>query len=308
MEIEPQVLSERIPSTADFMISTNALDDMANEQTWPTEEEMAGAATREEGMEGVQVPGVKKGTTSKHIKRIPKDMSEYQTAWVVDETDNEEYDEEEEVIAKEEEMVPVEMMDLESEKKSAVAFQDLDIKEEESQSDFFFSLPIPTNSCVPFRLQDWRNRAQEERDAQEFPDEIDTPRDIPVRERFARYRGLQSFRTSHGICMRIYPKNMLEYLSLRSSSARSGTCVGQQRPKVQRYVLFTHFDFTPNVLQLGTRVTVYVEGVPQEASVPSSALIVFYSLLKHEHKKRVLHSTGRNTEYSGFVKSTYPPA
>ena len=138
MEIEPQVLSEQIPSTADSMISTNVPDDMANEQTWPTEEEMAGAATREEGMEDVQVPDAKKGTTPKRIKRIPKDMSEYQATWVVDETDDEEGDEEEEVIVEEEEMVPVdETMELESEKKSVVAFQDLDIEEEERQSGLF---------------------------------------------------------------------------------------------------------------------------------------------------------------------------
>ncbi|KAI9571007.1 hypothetical protein HD554DRAFT_2077196 [Boletus coccyginus] len=44
-----QVLPERVPSTVDFMISTNVPDDTANEQTWSTEEQMVGAATREEG-------------------------------------------------------------------------------------------------------------------------------------------------------------------------------------------------------------------------------------------------------------------
>lgn len=155
MEIEPQVLSERVPSTADSMISTNVPDDMANEQTWPTEEEMAGAVTRGDGMDDVEVPDAKKGTTPKRIKRIPKGMSEYQAAWIVDETDDEDGDEaegsdhEDDAIAEEEEMVPIdEAMELESEKKSVVAFRDLDVEEEERQSDIF-SLSVDIYSSMP---------------------------------------------------------------------------------------------------------------------------------------------------------------
>ena len=127
---------------------------MANEQTWPTEEEMAGATTREEGMEDVEVPDAKKGTTPKRIKRIPKGMSEYQAAWIVDETDDEDGDEEEEekdAVAdeEEEEMVPMdEVMEVESERKSVVAFQDFDVEEEERQSDTFF-LGVNNYSCIP---------------------------------------------------------------------------------------------------------------------------------------------------------------
>ena len=46
------------------------------------------------------------------------------------------------------------------------------------------------------RLQSWRERKREEEDDAQFPDEIDTPLDVPARTRFQRYRGLRSFRTS----------------------------------------------------------------------------------------------------------------
>lgn len=46
------------------------------------------------------------------------------------------------------------------------------------------------------RLEHWRNRRREEEDDLSFPDEIDTPKEIPASERFQRFRGMRSFRTS----------------------------------------------------------------------------------------------------------------
>jgi len=61
---------------ADDLIATNEPDMMANEQTWPTEDEMASA------------PGSSMGD-SKRTKRVPKGTSAYQAAWIVDDDDGE---------------------------------------------------------------------------------------------------------------------------------------------------------------------------------------------------------------------------
>lgn len=51
-------------------------------------------------------------------------------------------------------------------------------------------------------------------------------------------------------------------------------------------------------------MTIFIEGVPHEASASSESPFVLYGLLKHEHKKTVLHFTvQRNTEYEGSVRS-----
>lgn len=91
MEVEPTVLAEPDPELADSLVSSNDPDDLANEQTWPTEDEMKGAETTPAGED--TLPDAKLGTTPKVVKRIPKGMSEYQAAWIIDESDEEDQEE-----------------------------------------------------------------------------------------------------------------------------------------------------------------------------------------------------------------------
>lgn len=52
----------------------------------------------------------------------------------------------------------------------------------------------------------------------------------------------------------------------------------------------------------GTRVTVYLKDVPQDAA--ANAPLVLFSILQHEHKVTILNFTvQRNTEYEGSVRS-----
>ena len=57
--------------------------------------------------------------------------------------------------------------------------------------------------------------------------------------------------------------------------------------------------------QPGTRVTVSLKDVPQDAAnYNSAAPLILFGLMQHEHKKTVLNfAVQRNTEYDGSVRS-----
>ena len=136
MEVEPQLLAEPNADEADSLVSSNDPDDMANEQTWPTEDEMRDA----EGTEPTshELPDAENGTTPKAVRRVPKGTSEYQATWIVD--DDEEGDDDDgddEMGDGEEEMEDLpehdEEDEIDADMKKSVAFQDLDMEEEERQ-------------------------------------------------------------------------------------------------------------------------------------------------------------------------------
>lgn len=141
MDIEPVLLVEPDPSSADSLVSSNDPDDLANEQTWPTEEEMNGVADDIQQ----EIPDAVNGTTPKAVRRIPKGMSEYQAAWIVDEDEDDEGEEDGEkkeggdevemdVMQEEEEMEDMPMDDAQTDTdKRDVHFEDLDLEEEEKQ-------------------------------------------------------------------------------------------------------------------------------------------------------------------------------
>jgi pre-rRNA-processing protein TSR1 len=143
MAVEPTVLSEPDPEDADSLVSSNDPDDMQNEQTWPTEEEMRDDGSSRNPAEDPQLPEAGPGTTPRAVRRVPKGTSEYQAAWIVDEDDEGDEDKRDsdedaqngdaEEIAE----VPVHLereMEVEAYNGNDVGFQDLEEEEENKQS------------------------------------------------------------------------------------------------------------------------------------------------------------------------------
>ncbi|KAK1225651.1 ribosome biogenesis protein tsr1 [Marasmius sp. AFHP31] len=295
MEVEPALLAEPNESSADSLVSTNDPDDMANEQTWPTEEEMNGNV---EGEDRHNVPDANLGTTPKSVRRVPRGTSEYQATWIVDDDDEDEDAEEDkenrnEVVMEEDE--PEEMVDLQPDedmetdtnnrKSVNFDFEELDHEEEAKQ------------------LKTWRDRKREEEDDLNFPDEIDTPQDVPARTRFQRYRGLRSFRTSPWDPYENLPRDYARIFQFEDYK-RTERAVRRRAEQEEGVVEVRSYSLlsSGNPPVMSARVSVYIRNVPQNAA--NQTPFMLHALQQHEHKVSVLNFTvQRNTEYDGSVRS-----
>lgn len=153
MAVEPTVLSEPDPEEADSLVSSNDPDDMQNEQTWPTEEEMQNDSSQK--LADTQLPDANPGTTPHTIRRVPKGTSEYQAAWIIDGDDEDEFRQDSDEGAQNgntEEIIEIPdhrevEMEMEDSGKDD-AFHDLEEEEENKQS---VGLPFPSSFLTQYK-------------------------------------------------------------------------------------------------------------------------------------------------------------
>ncbi|GAA5883645.1 hypothetical protein JCM3774_005992, partial [Rhodotorula dairenensis] len=284
---------------ADSLASTNVPDEDdfgMDEQTWPTEEELASAPAALRERAEMPPPPARPGTTPK-LKKVAKGTSAYQAAWIIDDevgelsadddgvdSDPEEaamQDNGDEAEDEEEETEFVDTLADETASVSARPFADLSPEQEQAQLQEYLS-------------QRAARRNVENQDDLDFPDEVDTPLHVPARERFARYRGLKSFRTSKWDPYEELPRDYGRCFMLEDWK-------GMGRRMEKRVA--------EEGVEAGTRVIVHLENVPRrvlEERNPLFALTLF-GLFKHEHKYSIMHFTvQRNTENSDAVRSKDP--
>ncbi|KAG6556400.1 hypothetical protein Mapa_002343 [Marchantia paleacea] len=273
------------PEYQESVIVENTPDTLAGEQTWPTEEELAQAGEENE---------------KKSKKRLlPKGTSDYQASWIVEDSD-EEHDE-------------VEDDRVDGVMKAASDDDDEDIDEEGSviseddvhvnpkpesvwgdDEDDTQSEMMDDDDLTPAQraAEIQRLRAAHATD-EEFPDEIDTPMDRPARERFARYRGLKSFRTS--------PWDPKESLPLEYSKIFAFDNFVRTQKHVLSKAAERDRKQLPGCIGVHTYVRLHIKDVPSGAAerlltsfrqVP----LVACGLFQHESKMSVLHFSIKKSE------------
>ncbi|CAI5955543.1 unnamed protein product [Closterium sp. NIES-64] len=137
----------------------------------------------------------------------------------------------------------------------------------------------------------------------EFPDEVDTPDDIPARQRFAKYRGLKSFRSSPWDPKESLPPEYARIFSFdnwkRTQKAAEERAAAVDRGEV------------PGSVGAGTFVRLHIMNVPcfeaerlQHEVTKRGLPLVVTGLLQHETRMTVLHfSVKKSDSFAPAIKS-----
>ncbi|KAH7302740.1 hypothetical protein KP509_23G085500 [Ceratopteris richardii] len=284
------------PAFQEPLIVENVPDPLAGEQTWPTEEELAKAEEKQK----------------KFKKRLlPKGTSEYQAAWIVDENnDDEDYGEE----RADDKMEDMDSLMPGAEEEDGVLSEDQNARcedlvldeeastsgESDNQSEMMVEEGLTAES-MQAELE--RLKAAHAADA-EFPDEIDTPMDVPARQRFMKYRGLKSLRTSAWDAKESLPQEYSRVFSFENFTRT-------QKTVFTRAAEVDAGQFKGSVC-LGAYVKVHISGISAISAMKllknyTQVPVIACGLLQHESKMSVLHfSIKKHESFSEPIRSKDP--
>ncbi|KAF7829490.1 pre-rRNA-processing protein TSR1-like protein [Senna tora] len=287
-----EVTSSLVPDPLKLepLLVENIPDPLAGEQTWPTEAEMA-EADRD-----------KKQKTKK--RTLPRGTSEYQAAWIVDDTDEEVSDGDNEdddgMVLDEEEnefhgQDGNKYLDFDGDEAS-LKFGDSD---EEFDAD---SVMMEGDDLTKEKIKDELKEIKEAHAAdEEFPDEVDTPLDVLARKRFAKYRGLKSFRTSSWDPKESLPQDYARIFAFDNFK------------RTQKHVLAKALEMeqenTDGYVPVGSYARLHIRDVPCGVAsklcvIAKSVPITTCGLLQHESKVSLLHfSVKKHETYDAPIKS-----
>uniref|UniRef100_M4FEY1 Bms1-type G domain-containing protein n=1 Tax=Brassica campestris TaxID=3711 RepID=M4FEY1_BRACM len=273
------------PMKQEPLVTENTPDPLEGEQTWPTEAEMAEADRNQ-----------KQGKPKK--RSLPRGTSEYQAAWIIDEIDEEDSDngdsyDDRMVLDRGEDHYSNQDQDFEDDKETLYV-QDMD---NETHND---SEMMDDETLTREQYEDQIKKIKEAHaEDEEFPDEVETPIDQPARKRFAKYRGLKSFRTSPwDPNVESLPQDYARIFAF-DNVARTQKLVLKQALKMEEEEEESRDDCVPT----GSYVRLHIKEVPLVAasklsSIVSTKPIIAFGLLQHESKMSVLRFSLK--KYDGY--------
>uniref|UniRef100_A0A182K2L8 Pre-rRNA-processing protein TSR1 homolog n=1 Tax=Anopheles christyi TaxID=43041 RepID=A0A182K2L8_9DIPT len=282
-EQKPPLLAD--PEQQASLQRENVPDAMDAEQTWPTEDEIA--ASRVENKK-------------KLVKRVPKGMSDYQASWIpdIEEQDEDEDDDDDDDDDEQ-------YMSCESDTESKVGDRGKEDGTEDESQQFD---EISVSEEISADRYDKEMDLEEERSTlakikaakadEIFPDEIDTPADKPARERFIKYRGLESFRTSSWDAKENLPYDYARVYQFQNFDHTKRRIIREAQQKEG-----------DDVVMPGWYARLHVKNVPQDlwsafTSAGNGERLIVYGMLPHEQQMSVMNVCLKRTQNSSIpIKS-----
>ncbi|UJR24736.1 hypothetical protein I4U23_006110 [Adineta vaga] len=249
------------------------IDPMNNyqEQTWPTTEELEKAQAEQTQLK----------------KRVPKGTSEYQAAWIVSDEEEQDYEEGGDDDDEEQDMITANADELES---IQLNQQEEEEEEEEEMDELVIN---PNNYDEKFDLEEDKQTLKKLKEAkldEQFPDEIDTPMNIPARVRFQKYRGLKSFRTTKWDVKENLPEDYGRIYQFPNFRGMIKQIQAEQENNQEKQ----------DHAQVHSYVTLYVKDVPVRRFEPGHHVFVS-GLLPHEQCLSVLNIVLNRTNDSEII-------
>ncbi|EDQ91294.1 uncharacterized protein MONBRDRAFT_15285 [Monosiga brevicollis MX1] len=268
-----QTLATAHPDFQHSLVAEAEVSPFEGEQTFPTAEEEA-AAEAEAHRTPAQAATEK--LFQRKVVKVPKGWSDYQAAWIIDDETLEDAPLEEE---EEDENGPRQFTatggDDDNDDAAADDLEDEDMDTGAADWDHY-----DQEMDLDAEMEDykkWRSAAAEDA---EFPDEVDTPRDMAASIRFSKYRGLQSFKYSKWDAREELPTDYARIFKFKDFN-------------LTRRRVFRDLEFQEHEDE-GTYATLYVRDVPEswvqqygQAGVP----LILWNLLEHEAKMTVVNFT-----------------
>lgn len=230
----------------------------------------------------------------KAIRRVPKGTSNYQAAWIIDSDHESDEDIEDEDQDEDDHMDDDDLPSARNAEDSGDEYEDLEVDNEE---------PAKNEEVYEDELEDeeearqyaeYLAREKDNREDMEFPDEVEAPMDVAAQVRFARYRALESFRTSPWDPYENLPLDYGRIFQFENFRRTKYRVMNQSREG--------------GVLP-GTHITIHIANVPRAVldTYSASRPFIVFGLLQYEHKMGVINFVvNRNAEYDGIIKAKDP--